>query len=172
MNRRTGVSSLEVLIAAVLATILGLGMYALVSQGTREAAASEDYMFAEALSQRALADAMSLPWKELEEQLGVVPDSWIELTREQTLREEDEALRQAFPSYARNLGPEDGGLDVSVRARQVEPGLVAFEVSLSWAAGPAGRGRRRYALMRLRSRKDRAVSSNHRLLTPEPEEDS
>jgi hypothetical protein len=172
MTRRGGVSSLEVLIAAVLSTILGLGMFALVTQGTREAAASEDYMFAEAVAQRVLADAMSLPWDELEEQLGVVDGVWTEVAREQTLREEDLALRSAFQEYGRNLGTEEQGLEVSCQAQQVAPGLVAFEVSLSWPAGPAGRGRRRYAVMRLRTRKDRAVSSNFRILMPVQEEDS
>lgn len=172
MSHRRGVSTLEVLIAAVLSTILGLGMFALLTQGTREAAASEHYMFAEAIAQRALADAMSVPWKDLEEQLETAGGEWVELARAQTLREEDAALLAGFPEYARNLGPEDGGLRVACRVRGLEPGLVAFEVALAWPAGPGGRAQRRYALMRLRSRKDRATASNHELLTPIPEEES
>ena len=171
-RRRAGISTLEVLIAAVLATTLGLGMFALVSQGTREAAASEDYMFAEAVAQRVLADAISIPWSTLEEQLELASGTWLEVAREATMREEDAGLLAAYPEYARNLGTDDHGLVVTCRARELEPGLVAFEVSLSWPAGPAGRGVRRYALMRLRARKDRAVSSNHRLVEPEPEEDA
>lgn len=155
---RRGIAALEVLIAAVLASILAFGVIALLYQGNHEAMVSEDYMMAEALAQRHLADAMSVPWDQMAEGL---PRSFpIE-----GVPEADAAVAAAREEYARNLeGPVAfrGALEV----RELAPGLLAFEVSLAWPVHPGSKTLRRYALVRLRSRKDLAVSSHHRMRLP------
>lgn len=157
---RRGFSSLEVLVAGAMATVLGLGMLSMLFLSSRETAVSADYMFAEALSQRVLADALSLPWEDLEKIVGEKSE-WQELGLEIDFRKEDQRLVKFYPSYGMSVGGSlESRLEASVRVKQVAPGLIAFEVEISWPMGPDTKHRRTHVQMRLRSRKDLAIQSN------------
>lgn len=152
---RRAFTALEVLIAMVLVTVVGLAITALTSQGNREAVVSERTMLAEALAQRVLADAMSLPWDELADRLPVDrPVSEYQV--------EDAALALARPELARQyagLYP----LRVWLEIREVRPGLVAYEVAVSWPITTTRdheTPRRVYTLLRLRTRKDLAIQAD------------
>lgn len=155
---RDGVTILEVVVAGALATVLGAAAAALIFRGEREVAISQDYMVAEALAQRHLADAMSRPWEELERSLPFE-------TPLRGLPPSDAALGVWYPEYARRLGGPRA-IEGSLRAWALEPGLVCFELELHWPIGPQAAGERSYALLRLRSRKDRALSSRFPLADP------
>lgn len=120
---RRGVSLAEIVIAVGLVSIVGLALLALLAAGDHEAMTSEDYMQAEALAQRQMADVLATPWDELEAQLPL----------------------------ERKL--ERGALT----AKKVEEGLIAIEVQLAWAARPGAAARRRYGLVRLRTRQDLSI---------------
>ena len=162
-RRVAGISALEVLIATVVAALLGFSAVILLTQGNHEAMVSEDYMFAEALAQRHLAEAMSRTFNSLE-------DAGLPLTIPLTgIPKEDRTIAKVHTEYGRNLdGPAvfSGELEI----REVRPGLIVYEVSLSWPVSPRSRTLRRYNLIRLRTRKDLAVSTNFELRTLDPDD--
>jgi hypothetical protein len=163
LHRRPGITSLEVLFAAVLGSILAFSAIALMVRGNHEAVVSEDYMFAEALAQRYLADALSQPWKELEEELAQEAPLIIPL---QGVPPEDQALADLHQEYRHNLeGP--GAFRGELQIQLLEPGLLVFEIHLHWPVRVGGGLERNYNLVRLRSRKDLALSSRFALPPPQ-----
>jgi hypothetical protein len=149
---------LEVLTAGIIGTLMALPILTLLFTSTRESMVSEDYMFAEALAHRHLAEALAQPLDGLDERLPIE-------TAFKGLPAEDAVLGKVFPEYARNLEGDlafTGTLTVS----RVEAGLYCYEVALEWPTGPGSSARRRYALIRFRSRYDIALTSNHRLTRP------
>lgn len=68
-HRRRGVSLAEVVIAVGLVAVVGIPILGMLAATDHEAMTSEDYMQAEALAQRRMADVLATPWAELEAQL-------------------------------------------------------------------------------------------------------
>ena len=163
MRRRShssrGVSMLEVLTAGIIGTLMALPILTLLFTSTHESMVSEDYMFAEALAHRHLAQALAQPLDGIDERALPLETTF------KGLPAEDAVLGKVFPEYARNLEGDlafTGTLTVS----KVEVGLYCYEVALEWPTGPGSSARRRYALIRFRSRYDIALTSNFRLTKP------
>ena len=152
---RAGVSMLEVLCAAVIAALMALPVISLLFTSTHESMVSEDYMFAESLAQRYLAETMSIPWMELRERLPMK-------VAIKGIPSEDRVIAKYHSEYARNL---EGDLAFSgtLEVQEIEPGLLKFEISLTWPVRPGASANRRYALVRFRCRHDLAVATNFRL---------
>lgn len=154
-RRNQGVTLLEVLTAAIVGTLMSLPVITLLATSTHESMVSEDYMFAEALAQRYLAEALSIPWNSLEEQLPLeIPIVGAP--------EEDKGLTMLFPEYQKNI-EGDFAFKGKLTANALREGLVKIEVSLAWPVKPGSSTMRKYALIRLKSRHDIAVSTNYPL---------
>ena len=149
---------LEVLTAGVIAALMALPVVTLLFTSTHESVVSEDYMFAVAIAQRYLAEAMCVPWAELEELMPYEK-------KLEGLPEEDEVYAKDFPSYEKNITGEyafKGKLTV----RSVEDGLAVYEISLTWPVKAGASGMRKYAIIRLRCRHDIAISTNFPIQKP------
>ncbi len=160
IRNRRGVTLLEVLTAAIVGTLMSLPVITLLATSTHESMVSEDYMFAEALAQRYLAEALSIPWGDLQEQLPLdVPISGIP--------EEDKAIAMRFPAYAKNISG-DFAFKGKLTANELKDDIVKFEVSLTWPVKPGSSTNRKYAVIRFRCRHDIAVSTNFPLPVSTP----
>lgn len=147
---RGGLSLVEVLVAAAVAVALGLPLLALMGQSDHEAVVSEDYMFAEALAQRYLEEALAIPLEEL--------DRKVPLEREIAgPNDEDRTRMKRHEPYLRNLsGPESfrGRLAVD----RLEEGFFRYQVRLEWPVRPGSDARRHHVLLRLRCRSTLAAT--------------
>lgn len=156
--RHRGIMSLEVLITTIMASIVGLAVIVLLFTGNHEAMTGEDYMFAESLCQRVLAENMALPFASLED--AELP---LEIPIE-GLPAEDRAIAQFRPEYAMNLeGPAAFKGRLRIEELGKGSGLYRYEALVQWPVRPGSKTMRRYVLLRLRCRKDIALSSNFRL---------
>lgn len=165
MNRasKKALTLLEVLTAAVIATLMALPIISLLATGSHESMVSEDYMFAQALAQRYLAEAMATSLEVLEEKLPLEKEL-------SGLPEDDEKIAALFEEYRKNLSGSQafaGELKVS----EIAPRLLKYEVSLSWPVKPGSSKLRKYVLLRLRCHRDISISSNFRLAKYEEKED-
>lgn len=152
---RRGITSLEVLLTAIMAAMVGMAVIVLLWTGNHEAMTGEDYMFAEALCQRVLAENMAVPFQSLEEEK--LP---LEIPVE-GLPPEDATIAQFRPEYAMNL---EGACSFKGQLviDEVEPdsGLYRYRVVVTWPVRPGATTMRRYVLLRYRCRKDVALSTN------------
>lgn len=139
---RQGIGLVEVLVAVAIVALVGVPILATVGTTVQETAVSEDYMFAEALAQKVLAEAMSRPFEELGKDLphweviGGIP-------------ERDAGRTARMPAYRANLeGPESfkGQLVIDELARE----LYRYTVTIEWPVVPGSGQMRRYVLLRLR----------------------
>jgi hypothetical protein len=157
----SGVSSLEVLIAAALGAILAIALATLLFTGRHEAMVSEDYMFAEALAQRHLAEGLAVPFDDL---AGRCERDTLKIPIE-GVPPDDRALARSRPEYARNLeGP--ASFRGSLQIRLLQPGLLLYEVAIEWPVRLGASAMRRYALVRLRCRKDLSLTTRFRIEPP------
>lgn len=148
---RSGLTLLEVLIMAVLTMLIGGPILASLSVSTGEAAASQDYALAEVLAERYLQEALGASWDTLEKRLPISrPLSGIPAG--------DEELAARFPEYARKLTGLSG-MRGRLEAREVERGLVLFEVTLDWPVKPGSAARRTYSLIRMKARSDLSLAA-------------
>ena len=145
----------------VIGTLMALPVLTLLFTTSHEANVSEDYMFAESLAQRHLAEYLARPFDELDELCPLeVPITGVP--------EEDEVLGRYRSEYAKNLNGSTaftGRLEI----RRLQKGLLKYEISFTWPVRPGVATLRRYALIRLRSRHDIAISTNYPLTVVERE---
>ena len=149
---RHAVSLAEIVITLALVAIVSVPLFGLLGATDHEAMTSEDYMQAEAIAQRHLADALAMPWAELEAALSPAPESrWkLDLTHGGP---GDAALAAHHEEYGRFLKQVEGQLT----ATKVEDGLIALEVQLAWPVRPGSPARRRFGLVRMRARPDLSI---------------
>lgn len=69
MNRRRGLSLVELVVAVALVAVVGTPLLGMLAATDHEAMTSEDYMQAEAQAQRELVDLLATPWRDLEARL-------------------------------------------------------------------------------------------------------
>jgi hypothetical protein len=152
MTRR-GMTLAEIVVAAGVVALIAVPLLSMLAASDHEAMTSEDYMIAQAVASRHLAEVSAIPWRDLVGQLPIrrvlsgVPAG-------------DEAIAARHPEYAR-LFSGASGLTGVLAAEQVEEGLVAIEVMLEWAVRPGAAGRRRYGLVRMRARADQSIRSSY-----------
>lgn len=143
---RRAVSLAEIVIAVGLVAVVSIPLFGLLAATDHEAMTSEDYMQAEALAQRRMADVLATPWPELEASLPLRQDLSGGLPA-------DEPMAKAHEEFGRFLRQLQGELTVT----RVEEGLISVRIELSWPVRPGSPARRRYGLLRLRARPDQSI---------------
>lgn len=160
--RRKAFTALEVLIAGVIATFLGVATLGTIFQTNREATVSEDYMFAEAHAQRFMAELLSIPVGLFDEADLPMRGEIFGVPCQAGMPPIDKRLAAAYDEYRLNLeGPR--ALRGYHERDHVDDGLERLEVFLSWPVAPNTDATRNYVLLRLKTRMDVAITTRHRM---------
>jgi len=139
----TGFTMIEIMFATTILVVLGLPVIGLIMTGTQEAIVSEDYMEAEVLSSRFIEEMVAVEYSELARTLpidrtvSVVVDPTAAAGSAVRLTEGKSDNASAYVSH--------------ITAREDAPGLMVFEVTVTWLQK---RSKRSFALMRLRAREN------------------
>lgn len=132
----------EVVLGVFIIAALGLPILSNVSTAVRETAAGEEYMFAEALAQEHLEQALSRPVSELADDLpyfAQVP-AHDDKDRERT------GKLESFRAHVTGSESYRGQLTVE----ELEPFLWRYSVTVEWPVTPGSDQMRRLVLTRLR----------------------
>lgn len=132
----------EVLVGVFLVAALGLPILSNVSTAVRQTAAGEEYMFAEALAQEHLEQALSRPIAELKDDLPY-------FAQVPAHEDKDRERTAELASFQAHLsGPESYRGQLVVE--EVAPYLWRYAVTVEWPVTPGSEQMRRLELTRLR----------------------
>jgi hypothetical protein len=139
---RRGFGLVEIMVGVFIVAALGVPVLSNVSTAVRQTAAGEEYMFAEALAQEHLEQALAMPVRELARDLP----HWTQVPahgdKDQERTEKLESLRAHLTGSESYRG--------SVTVEELEPFLWKYTVTVEWPVAPGASEMRRLVLVRMR----------------------
>lgn len=139
---RRGFGLVEIVIGVFIVAALGVPILSNVSTAVRQTAAGEEYMFAEALAQEHLEQALSAPVKELERDLP----HWTQVPAHGDKDKDRTGKLESFQAHMSGSEAYRG----SVTVEELEPFLWKYTVTVEWPTAPGSADMRRLVLVRLR----------------------
>lgn len=139
---RGAFSLVEVVIGIAIVAALGVPILSNVSTAVRQTAATEEYMFAEALAQEHLEQALAIPRAEIEKDLP-------HFTQVPAHTDKDKERTEKLESFQAHLAGSESYRGTVV-IDEVAPFLWKYVVTVEWPTAPGSAQMRRLVLVRMR----------------------
>lgn len=145
----------EIVVGVFIVAALGVPILSNVSTAVRQTAAGEEYMFAEALAQEHLEQALSLPVREIERDLP----HWTQIPAHD---EKDNERTEKLESFRAHLSGSESYRG-NVVVEEIEPHLWRYTVTVEWPTVPGSAELRRLVLVRMRCLADAGIKYRERV---------